>query len=188
MQQPFKPTKQQLLKARGKTVPDIIAPGLKVLFCGINPGLYSAAVEHHFARRGNRFWPALYQAGFTPRLFSPFEEEEILHYGYGIVNLVAQATARADELSTEQLVEGGRALVEKVRVFRPRFCALLGLGAYRRAFSHPEAMPGPGPEKIGGVTDAWVLPSPSGINANYQMNDLVRLLQELREAVEKSDT
>ena len=184
MQQPFKPTKQQILKARGKAVPDLIAPGLKVLFCGINPGLYTAAVGRHFARPGNRFWPALHLAGFTPRLFSPFEEEELLQYGYGIVNIVELATARADELTAEELVAGGRVLAEKVRVFKPRFCAFLGLRAYRTAFSHPAASPGPGPEKIGGVSCAWVLPSPSGINANYQMKDLVRLLIDLKAAVD----
>ncbi|MDA8307187.1 MAG: G/U mismatch-specific DNA glycosylase [Deltaproteobacteria bacterium] len=186
MQQPFKPTRELILAARGKTVPDLISPGLKVLFCGINPGLYTAAVGRHFARPGNRFWPALHQAGFTPKIFSPFEEEELLRYGYGIVNMVAQATARADELTPQQLAGGGRALEEKVRVFRPRFCAVLGLGAYRTAFAHPEALPGPRPEKIGGISNAWVLPSPSGINANYQMKELVRLLRELKKAVDKS--
>lgn len=185
MRQPFKPTKEQVLKARGKTVPDLIAPGLRVLFCGINPGLYTAAAGRHFARPGNRFWPALHQAGFTPRLFSPFEEDELLHYGYGIVNIVKKATARADELSAGELVEGGRALVDKVLVFRPRFCAILGLTAYRTAFARPKASPGPAPEKIADISYAWVLPSPSGINANYQMKDLVGLLKELKAAVDR---
>src|SRR5438034_6371406 len=93
-----RPTREQLLAARGKTVPDIIAPNLKVLFCGINPGLYSAAVRHHFARPGNRFWPTLWAAGFTPRLFSPFEEEELLTLGLGITNVVHVASASADTL------------------------------------------------------------------------------------------
>ena len=185
MRQPFKPTKEQIARARGKTVPDLIAPGLKVLFCGINPGLYTAAVGHHFARPGNRFWPALHQAGFTPKLFSPFEEEKLPGYGYGIVNLVEKATARADELTAEELIEGGRKLVEKILVFRPRFCAVLGLNAYRAAFLEPGASPGRGTRKIGGVSQAWVLPSPSGINANYPMKELVRLMKELREAAER---
>jgi len=115
MQQPFKPTKEQVRAARGKSVPDVIAPGLKVLFCGINPGLYTAAVGHHFARPGNRFWPSLHQAGFTPRQFSPFEEEELLNYGFGIVNIVEHATARADELTAEELAGGGAILDDKVR-------------------------------------------------------------------------
>jgi TDG/mug DNA glycosylase family protein len=187
VEQPFKPTRKQILQAKGKIVPDLIAPGLKVLFCGINPGLYTAAVGHHFARPGNRFWPALHQAGYTPRLFSPFEEEELLPRGYGIVNLVQQATARADELRAEELGEGARVLVEKIRVFKPRFCAVLGLNAYRTAFLQPKAVPGPGPEKIAGIATPWVLPSPSGINANYPMQELVRLLIELREAAEKQD-
>lgn len=185
MHQPFKPTKEQILAARGKTVPDVIAPGLKVLFCGINPGLYTAAVGHHFARPGNRFWPALHLAGFTPRQFSPFEEESLLSLGYGIVNICERATAGADELTAQELVRGGDVLVEKVRNFRPRFCAILGLGAYRQAFKRPKALPGLQPEKLGGISPAWVLPNPSGINANYRMEDLVRMLEELKAAVEK---
>src|ERR1700724_4871712 len=85
---PFKPTRQQLIEAAGKTVPDVIGPELRVLFCGINPGLYTAAVGHHFARPGNRFWPALHAAGFTDRLLSPFEERELLARGYGITHIV----------------------------------------------------------------------------------------------------
>ncbi|MDR3566873.1 MAG: G/U mismatch-specific DNA glycosylase [Syntrophobacteraceae bacterium] len=188
MHKSFKPTKKQILDAKAKTVSDLIAPGLKVLFCGINPGLYTAATGRHFARPGNRFWPALYHAGFTPRLFSPFEEENLLRYGCGIVNLVQRATARADEPGAEELAVGGRALAQKVLVFKPRFCAVPGLGAYRRAFLQPEASPGPGREEIAGISTARVLPGPSGINANYPMKELVRLLIELREATEKSDT
>jgi TDG/mug DNA glycosylase family protein len=185
MAQPFKPTREQVQAARGKSVPDVIAPGLKVLFCGINPGLYTAAVRHHFARPGNRFWPALHLGGFTPRQFSPFEEEELLNYGYGIVNIVEHATARADELTREELVHGGAVLVEKLRVFKPCFTAILGLGAYRLAFGHPKALPGLQPEKIGGAYPAWVLPNPSGLNANYPIGDLVHMLKELKAAVDK---
>jgi double-stranded uracil-DNA glycosylase len=185
MQQPFKPTKEQVQAARGKSVPDVIAPRLKVLFCGINPGLYTAAVGHHFARPGNRFWPALHQAGFTPRQFSPFEEEELLSYGFGIINIVEHATARADELTAEELVRGGAILEDKVRTFKPLFSAILGFGAYRLAFRRPKALPGLQPEKLAGISSAWVLPNPSGLNANYQIKDLVRMLKELKAAVDK---
>src|SRR5678809_1207260 len=105
---PFKPTKQQLIEAAGKTLPDVIGPNLKVLFCGINPGLYTAAIGHHFGRPGNRFWPTLHQAGFTPRLLSPFEERELLNLGYGITNVVEHATAAAEELTADDYLEGGR--------------------------------------------------------------------------------
>jgi len=184
MQQPFKPTREQISAARGKTVPDVITHGLRVLFCGINPGLYTAAVGHHFARPGNRFWPALHRAGFTPRRLTPFEEEELLNCGYGVVNIVEHATPRADELSAEQLAGGADALVAKIRIYKPRFCAILGLGAYRLAFKDPKASPGPKAEKLGGICSAWVLPNPSGLNASYQMDDLVRLLKELKAAVD----
>jgi TDG/mug DNA glycosylase family protein len=181
---PFKPTKEELWAARGKSVPDLIAVGLRVLFVGINPGLYTAAVGHHFARPGNRFWPALHQSGFTSRQLSPFEEKELLADGYGIVNIVARATARADELSTGEFVGGGVLLEEKVRLFKPCFCAILGMGAYRTAFNRPMAWTGPQREKLG-ESSVWVLPSPSGINANYQIKHLVSMLRELRLAAEE---
>src|SRR5881394_4016384 len=130
---PFKPTKQQLVEAHGKTLPDVIAPNLRVLFCGINPGLYTAAVGHHFARPGNRFWPALHQSGFTARLLSPFDEIELLEMGLGITNVVARATATAAELSAKDFINGGRILRRKIRRFAPRFVAVLGVGAYRVA-------------------------------------------------------
>src|SRR5215475_2695304 len=107
---PWKPTKAQLLAAHKKRVPDLIAKDLKVLFVGINPGLYTAAIGHHFGRPGNRFWPALYAGGFTPRLYSPFESRKLLVLGYGITNLVARAAARADELGTEGLILGAKRL------------------------------------------------------------------------------
>lgn len=183
-QKPFKPTKEQLQAARGKSVPDVIAPGLKVLFVGINPGLYTAAIGHHFGHPGNRFWPALHQGGFTPRRLSPFEEEELLEGGYGIVNIVERATARADELTADELVEGGVLLEEKVRIFKPCRAAVLGLGAYRSAFRRPKALPGLQPEKLAGICPVWVLPNPSGLNANYLMPDLVLMLKELKAAVD----
>lgn len=182
----YKPSKEELLAAAGKTVPDVIARGVRVLFCGINPGLYTAAVGHHFARPGNRFWPALKASGFTERLLSPFEEHELLTNGYGITNVVARATATAAELSTEEYVEGGRLLEAKVRRYRPRFLAVLGVGAYRTAFDRPKAKLGLQPELIG-KTSIWVLPNPSGLNAHYQPKDLARLFTELRLTVEETN-
>jgi len=181
----FKPSKEEILAAVGKTVPDVVAPGLRVLFCGINPGLYTAAVGHHFARPGNRFWPALFAAGFTDKLLSPFEEQKLLTNGYGITNVVERATATAAELSIEEYIEGGRRLEAKVRRMRPRFIAVLGVGAYRTAFDRPKAKLGLQPEAIG-ETASWVLPNPSGLNAHYQSQELARLFKELRLAVEEA--
>jgi TDG/mug DNA glycosylase family protein len=164
-------------------VPSVIAPNLRVLFCGINPGLYTAAVGHHFARPGNRFWPALHASGFTDRLLSPFEERELLAQGYGITNVVERATATAAELDAAEYVEGGRKLAAKVRRYRPAFLAVLGVGAYRTAFARPKAALGLQPETIGD-TSVWVLPNPSGLNAHYQPKDLARMFRELRLAVE----
>jgi TDG/mug DNA glycosylase family protein len=175
----LRPTREDLLAARGKPVPDIIAHGLKVLFCGINPGLYSGAVSHHFARPGNRFWKALFGAGFTDRLLAPYDEEELLGFGCGITNIVNFATAQAQELSLEQLRKGAIALEKKVRKYSPRVLAPLGIDAYRKAFGKPGANVGPQKETIDG-TMLWVLPNPSGINASYQMEDLVRLFSQLR--------
>ena len=149
-----------------------------MLFCGINPGLYSAATGNHFARPGNRFWPALHQAGFTPRLLHPSEKEALLEAGYGLTNLVARATASAEELAAEEFVAGRRRLAAKVRRYRPRTVAFLGMGAYRHAFSRPTASLGPQPEAFEGAA-VWVLPSPSGLNANYQMPQLVQLFRRL---------
>lgn len=183
MTHPRRPTKEELLAAAGKTVPDLIAPALRVLFCGINPGLYSGAVGCHFARPGNRFWPALYAAGFTERLLSPFEERELLKGGCGITNVVTRATATAAELETHEFVEGGRRLSSKVRRYRPAFLAVLGIGAYRAAFNRPKAQLGRQDETLGD-TIVWVLPNPSGLNAHYQPKDLARVFGELRAAVE----
>ena len=179
-----KPTKEELLAAKDKTVRDLVARDLKVLFCGINPGLYSGATGHHFARPGNRFWPALYNGGFTERLLSPFEERELLKSGYGITNIVARTTARADELAEEELIEGARRLRAKVRRFRPRVLAVLGISAYRSAFARPRAGLGRQSETIGD-TLIWILPNPSGLNAHYQPKDLARLFRELRLEVER---
>lgn len=180
-----KPTREDILAAIGKTVPDVIARDLKVLFCGINPGLYSAATGHHFARPGNRFWPALYAAGFTPRLLSPFEERELLKSGYGITNVVERATATAAELSAEEIIEGGRRLAEKARRYRPECVAILGIGAYRTAFNLPKARLGRQSEMISDSV-IWVLPNPSGLNAHYQPKDLAKLFLELRLTVDEN--
>ena len=180
---PYKPTPAEIRAAAGKTVRDVIAPGLRVLFCGINPGLYTAAVGHHFARPGNRFWPALYAAGLTPRLFSPFEEASLLPLGYGITNVVARATAGENDLSRDELAAGGRRLRRRVARYRPRCLAVLGLGAYRAAFGRPQAQPGRQAESIG-PTALWVLPNPSGLNAHYQPEALRQMFAELKAAFE----
>ncbi len=181
MAEVYKPSKEEVLAAAGRTVPDVIAPDLRVLFCGINPGLYTAAVGHHFARPGNRFWPALHLSGFTPRLLSAFEERELLRLGCGITNVVARATAAAAELAPEEFVRGGRLLRAKVRKYRPRFLAVLGVGAYRAAFDCPKAALGLQEERLGPAR-VWVLPNPSGLNANNSLEDLARLFGELRAA------
>lgn len=180
----YKPTKEEVQAAAGKTVPDVIAPGLRLLFCGINPGLYSAAVGQHFARPGHRFWPTLYRAGFTDRRLSPFEERELLKGGYGITNMVARATATAAELSPEELARGGRRLRAKLKKYRPAFVAGVGVGAYRTAFDRPKAAVGRQEEELE-AAKVWVLPNPSGLNANYRLEDLARLFRELRAAVER---
>jgi TDG/mug DNA glycosylase family protein len=179
-----RPTKEELQAAVNRTVPDVIAPDLQVLFCGINPGLYTAVVGHHFARPGNRFWKALHQGGFTGRVLLPWEKEELLRGGYGITNVVDRATATAAELSAAELSEGGRNLERKVRYYAPQWLAVLGIGAYRTAFRQPKAALGPQPELLG-ETRIWVLPNPSGLNAHYQPADLARLFSELRGAVEE---
>ena len=182
MSKPRRPTKAQVVAAYGKRVPDVIGPGLDVLFCGINPGLYSGATGHHFARPGNRFWPALHLSGFTDRLLEPFEEQELLTRRLGITNLVARATARADELTDEELRRGGKRLAEKVRRYGPLRLAVLGLSAYRSAFGSREARVGP-QEPVIGRTRIWVLPNPSGLNAHYQLPQLAEEFKKLLDDV-----
>jgi TDG/mug DNA glycosylase family protein len=180
----FRPTPADLAAAAGKTVPDLIAPGLKVLFCGINPGLYSGATGHHFARPGNRFWPALHLAGFTPRLIHPWEEHLILPYRLGITNLVARATASAAELTADELRAGRRRLERKVKRYEPAWIAVVGIGAYRTAFGRPGAEPGPQPEHLHG-SGLWLLPNPSGLNAHHQLSDLTRAFEQLGSTAER---
>jgi TDG/mug DNA glycosylase family protein len=169
--------------AHGKSVPDLIAKNLRVLFVGINPGLYTAAIGRHFGRPGNRFWPALHAGGFTPDLLSPFDNKQLLKFGYGITNLVPRATARADELNRDELIAGVRKLEEKVRRYHPKCIAICGVGSYRIAFARPKANTGRQEEKLAGAM-VWVLPNPSGLNAHYQPADLKKLFAELHRAVE----
>jgi TDG/mug DNA glycosylase family protein len=174
-----RPTAEELAAAHGREIPDVIGPGLAVLFCGINPGLWSAATERHFARPGNRFWPALHRAGFTPHQLRPDEQDELLGYGLGITNLVARGTARADELTRAELVRGGEILAAKVRDYRPGWLAVLGIGAYRTAFGRRTAHIGPQPESVED-SRIWVLPNPSGLNAHFQLDALAAEFAKLR--------
>jgi double-stranded uracil-DNA glycosylase len=178
---PPRPSKEAVLAAEGKRVPDLIAPGLRVLFCGINPGLYSGATGFHFARPGNRFWRALAAAGFSERVLAPWEERLLLARGAGITNLVQRATATAAELAPEELLAGRRRLERKVRRYAPQWVAVLGIGAYRTAFGRPHAVVGPQPERLG-PAGLWVLPNPSGLNANHQPADLARAFRDLHAA------
>ncbi|HEU5003128.1 MAG TPA: G/U mismatch-specific DNA glycosylase [Actinomycetota bacterium] len=178
---PWRPTRDQLEAAQGKAIDDVIAPGLDVLFSGINPGLYSGAVGHHFARPGNRFWKALHLAGFTPEVLSPFDDRRLLDLGLGITNLVGRTTRSANELTTEELREGAGHLERTVRRCGPRFLAFLGMSTYRTAFQRPKAALGRQQESIG-ATPIWLLPNPSGAQARYQLPDLVAAFAQLREA------
>ncbi|MFD6419422.1 G/U mismatch-specific DNA glycosylase [Streptomyces sp. NPDC060194] len=176
-------TPEELRAARDHLVPDVAAGGLRVLFCGINPGLMSAATGHHFARPGNRFWPVLHRSGFTPRQLRPDEEQELLEYGLGITNVVARASARADEIDAEEFREGGRLLVAKVRRLRPRWLAVVGVTAYRTAFDERKARIGPQDRTIGD-TRVWALPNPSGLNAHWTTETMAEEFGRLREAAE----
>ncbi len=176
-----RPSSWDLDAARDKTIPDVIAPGLRVLFAGINPGLYSAATGYHFARPGNRFWPALYASGFTPRLFRPAEQQQLLPLGLGITNVVDRATARAGELTSAEIRGGGRVLTAKVARLSPRWLAVVGVSVYRTAFARPGAQTGPQEEWMGG-TRLWVLPNPSGLNAHWSAATLAAEFARLREA------
>ncbi len=187
LETPWKPTREQLAAGYGKSVPDVIARDLEILFCGINPGLYSGAVRRHFARPGNRFWPALFDSGFSDRLLSPFESELLLERGWGITNLVERATATADQLEPEELVAGVAVLAKKVRKYKPAWVAVLGVTAYRTAFQRPKAKMGRQDEKLEGA-GLWVLPNPSGLNAHFQKDDLAVLFTELRSMVEERST
>ncbi|WP_312866362.1 G/U mismatch-specific DNA glycosylase [Streptomyces boluensis] len=157
----------------------MVAGGLRVLFCGINPSLMTAATGHHFARPGNRFWPVLHLSGFTPRLLRPDEQRELLSYGLGITNVVARATARADELSAEEFREGGRRLDADVARLRPEWLAVVGVTAYRAAFGERSAKIGPQERTVGG-SRVWVLPNPSGLNARWTAEAMAEEYARLR--------
>jgi len=185
-----KPSREELLEAANQTMPDILAPELRVLFCGINPSIYSVVVGHHFARPGNRFWPALHASGWTPTRFSPTQDRELLDLGLGITNVVARSSVAASEVSAQEFEAGGRVLRAKIEEMRPQVLAVLGIGAYRSAFKQPKATLGLQEETLGlqgetfSRTRIWVLPNPSGLNAHYHPPDLARLFRELREWVE----
>ncbi|MDM4719838.1 G/U mismatch-specific DNA glycosylase [Micromonospora sp. WMMA1363] len=177
-----RPTRAELAAATGRLLPDVIAPGLDVLFVGINPGLWSAATGWHFARPGNRFWPALHRGGFTRRLLHPSEQDELPGHGLGITNLVARANARADELAPAELVSGAEILTCKVARYRPRWVAVVGVTAYRIGFARSKAGFGPQAEPLAGAR-LWVLPNPSGLNAHFTPESLGAAFGELRTAV-----
>ncbi|MCX5374347.1 G/U mismatch-specific DNA glycosylase [Streptomyces sp. NBC_00015] len=176
-------TQAELEAARDRLVPDVVAGGLRVLFCGINPGLMTAATGHHFARPGNRFWPVLHLSGFTPRLLKPAEQQELLSYGLGITNVVARATARADELTAREYQDGGRLLAEKVTRLKPRWLAVVGVTAYRAAFDDRRAAVGP-QQRVIGDTRVWVLPNPSGLNAHWTAATMAEEFARLRVAAQ----
>ena len=177
----LRPTKAELQAAVGNTIPVVIGVGLAVLFVGINPGLYSAAVGHHFARPGNRFWPALYEAGFTPRLLRPEEDAELLTWGLGITNLVSRATTAAAELAAEELRAGKVTLEEKVARYAPRWTAFVGIGAYATAFGRRKVTLGLQEETIG-ESRIWVLPNTSGLNAHFTPARFAEVFREFRVA------
>ncbi|MDG4765555.1 G/U mismatch-specific DNA glycosylase [Solwaraspora sp. WMMD406] len=176
------PTVRELAEAAGRTVPDVLGPDLDVLFCGINPSLYSAATGHHFARPGNRFWPVLHRSGFTDRQLRATEDATLPAYGLGVTNLVARATARADELSRAEVIAGAARLTELVATYRPRWVAVVGVTAYRVGYARPKAVVGPQPQTLAGA-GLWVLPNPSGLNAHYQLDRLAYEYGMLRRAV-----
>ncbi len=178
-----RPTREELLACEGRTIEPVIAHGLRVLFCGINPGLYSAWTGHHFARPGNRFWPALHRSGFTPRLLRPDEQTQLLDLGLGITNVAARATAAAAELTPDELRAGGKRLEEDVVTYAPRYLAVLGVTAFRTAFDQPKAALGPQERRLGPAR-VWVLPNPSGLNAHYTPAQLAEKFAELRRVVD----
>lgn len=180
---PWRPTRAQLEAADGRAIPDVLAPGLEILFCGINPGRYSGATGRHFARPGNRFWPTLHAAGFTDRLLTPWDTQAMLEAGFGITNLVNRTTATAAELDPEELREGAARLVATAGRYRPAAVAILGITAYRTAFDRPRSQMGPQPENLG-PSRLWVLPNPSGLNAHYQLPALAEAFRALRATLE----
>ncbi|WP_405710025.1 MULTISPECIES: G/U mismatch-specific DNA glycosylase [unclassified Streptomyces] len=178
-------TPEELRAARDRTVPDVVAGSLRVLFCGINPSLMTGATGHHFAHPGNRFWPVLHRSGFTPRQLKPAEQADLLRYGLGITNVVARATARADELSAEEFRKGGQILAAKVELLRPQWLAVVGVTAYRTAFGRRTARIGPQDHMIGGAR-VWALPNPSGLNAHWTVQTMAEEYARLLACVDHS--
>ena len=174
------PSRDELQAAYGRTVPDLVAPGLRVVLCGINPSLWSGVVGYHFARPSNRLWPTLHLAGYTPRRLHPSETASLLACGLGVTNLVPRATARADELSPDEVRAGAERVASVASRWTPAWVAFLGLSAYRVAVRRPKAVVGPQPERVGGAR-IWLLPNPSGLNASYQLPDLVAAYAALRD-------
>ena len=179
----FRPTGADLEAARGRTIPDVVAPGLRVLFCGINPGLWSGATGSHFARPGNRFWKVLHLSGFTDRVLAPWEGRDLLRIGLGITNLVARTTAAEAELAPAEFRDGVERVHALVTEVRPAWLAVVGIGAFRTAFGAPKAGVGRQPIRLG-QTGIWLLPNPSGLNAGYQVPALVAAFAELRAAAD----
>lgn len=184
MKKNLKPSLEELQAARDKELRDLIKKDLTVLFCGINPGLYSAATGFHFARPGNRFWPALFNGGFTPRLLQPNQEKELLSLGYGITNIASRATNAASELNNEELIEGAKALSKKVKKYTPKIVAILGITAFKTAFERPSANYGLQNEKLED-SFVWLLPSPSGLNAHFKPSELAKVFRQLKEFADK---
>lgn len=182
MRTPWRPDREQLAAAWNRQVPDVIAPDLDVLFVGVNPGLWSGAVGHHFAHPSSRFWKALHASGFTPRLLSPFEEAALPAFGLGLTNLVDRATASAGDLRREELRSAARVLERKVARHRPRWVTVLGVGAYRAAFDRPRSRVGRQPDRIAG-SEIWVLPGPSGLNAHYPIQAAIEAFRDFHRAV-----
>jgi TDG/mug DNA glycosylase family protein len=175
-----RPTPEELRTAVDNTIDDVIAADLRILFVGINPGLWSGATGHHFARPGNRFWRAIHQAGLTDGLLSPDRQSELLRYGIGVANLVARTTASAAGLSAHELRAGGQSIGAKILRFRPQKVAFLGVSTYRIAFGLPKATVGRQPAAIGS-SEVWVLPNPSGLNAHYQLPQLADAYAALKD-------
>jgi TDG/mug DNA glycosylase family protein len=176
------PSKAELEAARGRTIPDVLGSDLEVVFVGINPGLWSGAVGHHFARPGNRFWKALQGSRFTDRLLSPLEDATLLKRNLGLTNLVARTTATANELDADEIRAGAQKLEDRLSPLHPRFVAVLGIGAYRTGFGRRDGALGSQDEDLNGAR-LWVLPNPSGLNAHYQLDDLTERFRTLRDAV-----
>lgn len=177
------PTREELRQAAGGTIPDVLAPGISLLLVGINPSLYSAAVGHHFARPGNRFWPALADAGITDRQLDPAEDARLTEYGCGLTNFVERATARADELTEDEIKAGYRRLARLVEEYAIPHVAVLGVTAWRTATGNAKAITGRQPKPLGTAV-LHVLPNPSGLNAHYQRDDFARLFRDLWDTVQ----